>query len=214
MTMSAPLEISSNDAINICQWEDATTEQFGFDPRSHYAELFWLPILGPSTMWLLRNLAQRFDTEPDGFQLDINEASRAIGIGSKGGRSSSFNRTITRIVNFGMGRQVDSATIAVRRILPSLHAGQLRRLSPTARRLHHHLLEERTARSGEDHTRATQVALTLLHLGDSPDIVEQQLVVWGVQPGLARPAVDEAWASKARSDTRQAEDELTHLMDA
>ena len=47
---------------------------------------------------------------------------------------------------------------------------------------------------------STKVAGTLLRLGDSPDLVEQQLVAWGVQPQLAKTAVDRAWANKARED--------------
>ena len=59
---------------------DPEVDGSGFDARSHYAETFWLPILGPSTLWLLRNIAQRFDSEPDGFTLDLENASSALGI--------------------------------------------------------------------------------------------------------------------------------------
>lgn len=198
--LTAPMAI-----IKVCRWEDQTTEDAGFDPRSQYAEAFWLPILGPSTMWFLRNLAQRFDDEPHGFELNVEETSQALGIGTRGGTSSAFHRTVNRMLNFGMAQAIDESTIAVRRVMPRLHRGQVRRLSPSGRRLHEQLTAETDDRQAEDRSRATQVAGTLLELGDSPDLVEQQLVIWGVQPALARDAVNHAWAAKARADAARAE---------
>ena len=94
----------------------------------------------------------------------------------------------------------DSTTIAVRLMLPPLHSGQVRRLTASRRRTHDRFINERTTPSEEDLLRSTKVAGTLLKLGDSPDLVEQQLVAWGVQPQLAKTAVDHAWANKARED--------------
>ena len=199
MYPTAP-DLVGQDTVHLVPWDDPTVERIGFDARSDYAETFWLPILGPSTLWLLRNVAQRFDAEPDGLTLEINETAQALGIGSRTGRNSAFHRSINRIVNFGMARTLDDQTLAVRRVLPPLHSGQVRRLTPSGKRLHDRLMEDRTTVSDEDQIRANKVAATLLRLGDSPDLVEQQLVMWGVQPGLAKTAVDHAWAEKARED--------------
>lgn len=188
------------ETLNLLPWEDAAIERIGFDARSEYAETFWLPILGPSTLLLLRNIAQRFDTEPDGLTLNIAATADALGIGSRQGRNSAFHRSINRIVNFGMAQTIDDSTLAVRRLLPQLHSGQRRRLSPRNQRLHDRFVTERTAPTEEDTLRATKVAGTLLKLGDSPDLVEQQLIAWGVQPEVAKTAVDQAWANKARED--------------
>lgn len=188
------------EALNVLPWEHPSLERVTFDARSEYAETFWLPVLGPSTLLLLRNIAQRFDTEPDGLVLNIAMTADALGIGSRSGRNSAFHRSINRIVNFGMARTVDDSTIAVRRALPPLHSGQIRRLSPRRRRLHDRFVAERATPSEEDILRSTKVAGTLLKLGDSPDLVEQQLVAWGVQPEVSKTAVDHAWANKARED--------------
>lgn len=179
---------------------DPAIDPVGHDPRSFYAETFWLPILGPSTLWLIRNLAVRFDLEPEGFRLDIAEASGALGIRSKGGRSNAFQRSMSRLVGFNMGRTVDDITIEVRRIMPGLHSGQVRRLSPRLQRMHSDEIAARELNRDEDLRRASGVALTLLQLGDSPDVVEQQLVSWGVEPRVAHEGVNAAWAEKARSD--------------
>lgn len=203
MYPSAP-DLVGLEAVNILPWLDAAMDDVGFDARSEYAEAFWLPILGPSTLLLLRNIAQRFEAEPDGLTLHIAATADALGIGSRAGRNSAFHRSINRIVTFGMARTIDDNTIAVRRMLPQLHSGQVRRLSASRRRKHDRFINERTTPNEEDVIRSTKVAGTLLRLGDSPDLVEQQLVAWGVQPQLAKTAVDRAWANKAREDMASA----------
>lgn len=175
-----------------------------FDPRSHYSESFWLPILGPSTMWLMRKVAERFDAEPDGFTLDLMEMSQALGIASKGGRNNSFHRSISRVVSFKMGVTVDEQTIAIRRRMPPLHRGQVRRLPVRLANLHDETVRAHAAHQAEDRRRSEPVALTLLQLGDSPDLVEQQLISWGIDYTIARQSVDVAWAQKARIDGAQA----------
>jgi len=197
-------DLVGQENVNILPWEDPNADKIGFDARSDYAETFWLPVLGPSTLLLLRNIAQRFDDEPDGVLLSIPETARALGIGSRSGRNSAFHRSINRMVNFSMARTIDDSTLAVRRILPPLHSGQVRRLTARGQRRHARLMSDRATPNPEDLTRATKVASTLLRLGDSPDLVEQQLTVWGVQPSVSKSAVDRAWAEKARADSLSA----------
>jgi hypothetical protein len=199
MHPSAP-DLSGRTEAFILPYLDDEVAASGFDPRSHYAESFWLPILGPSTLWLLRSVANRFDVEPDGFTMQLEEASASIGIRSNGGRNNAFQRSLHRLVGFNMGRTVDEQTLEVRRVMPILHAGQVRRLSPRLQRQHHEAVENRESHREEDTLRASKVAFTLLQLGDSPDLVEQQLVSWGVDPATSHDAVNQAWASKARAD--------------
>lgn len=197
-------DLSGRTTALIIPLADAEFDDAGFDPRSHYAETFWLPILGPSTLWLMRNIAQRFDSEPDGFTLDLVETSTALGIRSKGGKNNSFHRAIGRVVSFNMGRTIDDATLAVRRVMPTLHSGQIRRLSPRLQQQHHETLRALVEHREEDLLRSAKVAHTLLRLGDSPDLVEQQLISWGIEPLTANEAVNRAWAAKAREDSVQA----------
>ncbi len=175
-----------------------------FDPRSHYCETFWLPILGPSTLWLMRKVAERFDAEPDGFSLDLTEMSQALGIASKGGRNNPFHRSINRVVSFKMGVTIDEQTIAIRRRMPPLHSGQVRRLPTRLANLHNDTVRAHLTNQTEDRRRSENVALTLLQLGDSPDLAEQQLISWGIDYTVARQSVDVAWAQKARLDNAAA----------
>lgn len=199
MYPTAP-DLFGHESVQIIPWQDPRVDRIGFDPRSEYVETFWLPILGPSTLLLLRNIAQRFDDEPEGFTLEIKQTADALGIGSRQGRNSAFHRSVNRIVNFGMARTIDDTTLEVRRVMTPLHSGQIRRLDQRSQRRHQDLMLARQNASDEDLVRASNVAGTLLRLGDSPDLVEQQLIVWGVQPQLAKQAVDLAWAKKARED--------------
>ncbi len=184
---------------------DPDRDHENFDPRSEYAEQFWLPILGPSTMWFMRKVAERFDHEPDGFELDLLQASLALGIASKGGRNNAFHRALHRAVNFHMGRTVDNSTVAIRRFMPLLHDGQISRLPPHLRKRHAVTLDALPRSQAEDLARAHKVALTLLNLGDSPDVVEHQLISWGLGANVARDAVDNAWRDRARDQSNWSE---------
>src|SRR5271155_5803218 len=115
---------------------DEVLDQLGFDPRSGYVEDYWLGILGPSTVWLMRRLAAGFEYSPSGFDLDLAETARSLGLGGRGGRHSPFPRAINRTVQFGLARLTGPAELSVRRRLPSLNRGQVNRLSPAPQALH------------------------------------------------------------------------------
>lgn len=189
---------SGYDTAFVLPLIDPAIADSGFDARSEYVELFWLPILGPSCVWLLRHCARRFDMEPKGFEFPIADTAAAIGIRTNGGKHNAFHRTIDRLISFGMGRTIDDRTIELRKIVPQLHQGQLARLDERMRHVH----EQRVAHTDEERAevveRARGVAATLLELGDSPDSVEEQLIRWGISPGHANEAVNIEWAQRAR----------------
>jgi hypothetical protein len=54
------------EAIRVTPWPDPVLDVIGHDPRSWYAETFWLPTLGPTALLLMRHLADRFETDPAG----------------------------------------------------------------------------------------------------------------------------------------------------
>jgi hypothetical protein len=81
-------------ALTILPWSDPLLDTIGHDPRSSYAETFWLPVLGPTALLLLRHLATRFDDSPRGVELQVAEASRALGVGDRDGSSSPIVRTL------------------------------------------------------------------------------------------------------------------------
>jgi hypothetical protein len=42
------LDPAKTATLRIVPWRDEVIDELGHDPRSHYVETFWLPVLGPS----------------------------------------------------------------------------------------------------------------------------------------------------------------------
>jgi hypothetical protein len=83
--------------LTIKPWSDPVIDTLGHDPRSRYAETFWLPTLGPTALLLLRHLADRFDRSPEGVELQLADTSSALGLGKREGTSSPIVRTLRRL---------------------------------------------------------------------------------------------------------------------
>jgi hypothetical protein len=117
-------------------WWDPELAVQGYDPRSAYSERFWLGIVGPSTLLMLRRFARGFESHPTGFRIDLAETARALGLGAGIGRNGPINRSIDRACSFGLARRLDPATLEVRTHLPALVTRQLTRLPASVRRSH------------------------------------------------------------------------------
>lgn len=180
--------------LTVRPWAQEAPERAGFDPRSPYVERFWLGIIGPSTTWLMRRIAAGFDAAPDGFELPLEETARALGLGDPAGRNSAFLRTVNRMVQFELGRQSAPGELEVLRRLPPVSRRQLARLSPALQEAHERWSAEAVQTSPAEGAtrRASQLALSLLELGEHPEEVERQLLRWRYHPAMAREAL--CWA--------------------
>ena len=187
------------EVLRVRPWPDEVLDHLGFDPRSAYVEDYWLGILGPSTVWLLRRLAAGFDYSPEGFGLDLAETARSLGLGDRSGRHSPFVRSINRTIQFGLSQLSGSDELSVRRRLPPLNRQQLSRLSPALRARHGAWQEEQLhLPAGEQQLRrARQLALSMLELGEDYGAAERQLLRWRYPDQVAREAV--GWACAQRS---------------
>jgi len=116
-------------------WRDPITEQSGHDPRSRYAELFWLGVVGPTAAWLMRYVADELDASPDGFELRVAPIALQLGISPKAGPRGGLHRTLHRLTMFRLASE-SHAGYAVRRRLPPLTPTQIRRLPPHLQRFH------------------------------------------------------------------------------
>jgi hypothetical protein len=184
-------------------WPDPVIDRFGYDPRSLYVETFWLGVLGPTCTWLLRRLAAGFDDDPDGFDLDMSDAARALGLGHRPGRHSPFRRALARCVKFETARRAGPATLAVRRRLPPLPRRHLDRLPASLQTQHAQWIVPAPSSPVLEEARrhARRLALDLLEAGHSRPEVELQLVRWHVHPAIAHESTQWAWALRAH-DTR------------
>lgn len=122
--------------LTLLPWPDTVIDRVGHDPRSEYVERFWLGVIGPSCCWFLRHLAVRFEAEPDGFDLDVAECARALGLGAGLGRNAPLGRTVTRCCQFGLTRRFGRDGLAVRRRLPPLARHHVARLPDALQQEH------------------------------------------------------------------------------
>jgi hypothetical protein len=193
-----PQLLFAPEVLHVHPWPDEVIDRLGWDPRSSYVEDYWLGILGPSTTWLLRRLAAGFDYSPQGFDLDLGETARSLGLGDRSGRHSPFIRSINRTVQFGVAQLAGPDELSVRRRLPPLNRAQLSRLSPALQARHAAWQDEQSRLPADELQlrRARQLALSLLELGDGYDSAERQLLRWRYPSTLAHEAV--AWAGAQR----------------
>src|SRR3974390_3181768 len=115
-------------AIRVLPWPDPVLDVIGHDPRSWYAETFWLPTLGPTPLLLLRPLADRFERAPEGVDLPVADTAQALGLGPRDGPSSPLLRSLARLQQFELAGDDGATTVAVRRALPPVHRRHVRRL--------------------------------------------------------------------------------------
>ncbi|MFZ4517973.1 MAG: hypothetical protein ACOYOP_06275 [Microthrixaceae bacterium] len=124
------------DELIVRAWWDPVLATRGHDPRSAYVERFWLGIVGPSTVLLLRRFARGLEEQPGGFRASATDTARALGLGTGTGRNGPLHRTIDRACTFGLARRTGDREVHVRTHLPPLNARQLARLPTVLRRSH------------------------------------------------------------------------------
>ncbi len=185
-----------SESLRIVAWTDPVIDTLGHDPRSWYVEQFWLPIVGPTSTWLLRRIASHLDTEPDGFPLNLEETARGLGLGGREGRHSPFQRAVSRCISFKLARPHGPGALAVHRRIPPLTLRQLDKLPPSLQTLHAEwsASQNRTGRPDEARDRSRRLALKLLDIGADRTAVELQLIRWRVHPAMAHEATQWAMA--------------------
>lgn len=188
-------DLSALPPLLVVAWREPVVDAIGFDPRAGYVERFWLPLLGPTSTWLMRRLAVEFDTQPDGFSIDAGDCARSIGIGNRGGRSNPFQRAIERCVRYGLARHEDNDILAVRTRMPPLTRNQVTRLPRHLRGDHKRWQEHQQRRAAPgtaDDAHATRLARSLLDVGATPSEVEDQLRRWRFDATVAQRALQAA----------------------
>jgi hypothetical protein len=193
------------EAIRVAPWPDPVLDVIGHDPRSWYAETFWLPTLGPTALLLLRHLADRFELDPAGVELPVADTAAALGLGPRAGQHSPLIRSLGRLRQFELACHQTETTIAVRRTLPPVHRRHVRRLPAALQARHEEWTAEQQAKPLDlARRRARRFALTLLAQGETLDAVERALHSGGFHPALAHEAV--RWAREQAVDDDDCEE--------
>lgn len=86
--------------LHVLPWLDPVSDSQGHNPLSLYVEFFWLPVLGPTSIFLLRRLALMLDESPQGLALSQHQLANEIGLGKWQGENSPLNRSIIRCHKF------------------------------------------------------------------------------------------------------------------
>lgn len=113
---------------------DPVVESRGFRPTSRYVEVCWLPLLGPTSTWLYRRLAQAVE-DADEATFDATDLAASLGLGRGLGRQAPLSRSLRRLVGAGAAR-CSGRRLLIRRALAPLTATQASQLTPSARRFH------------------------------------------------------------------------------
>src|SRR5690606_19120243 len=91
------------DPAVIRPWPDPILDADGFDPRSIYVEKFWLGVIGPTALWIMRRFADLLDVSPQGRALDLRHTATTMGLSFKDAAPTSpFGRAIGRCALFGL----------------------------------------------------------------------------------------------------------------
>ena len=184
------------DRLTVRRWADPIVDSVGHDARGWYVEAFWLPVVGPTSIALLRRLVDGLDRHEGGFDVDYVDLATSLGLGERPpSNNAPLTRALRRLHSFRfVALDEDSGTIDVRTRVPPVHSKHTRRLPDVVRAAHHEWAEAQLARPVDEvqQARARRLALCLLEQGDDPDCAERALDRVGFATRLARDAV--MWA--------------------
>ena len=194
----SPIVRSDVPTLRVVPWVDPVADPHGLHPCSRYVELYWLGVIGPSTAWLLRRLSYGLEIHHDGFDLNMPETARALGLGERMGKNSPFRRALQRLCTFELARPHGPGSLAVRTRIPPLPLRHLGRLPEPLQASHRRwLAEQRMTEPEQMRRRARRLAADLAGEGRDRADVERQLGIWHFHPAVAFQAAREAFGPKA-----------------
>ena len=184
---------SDGSALHVVPWTDPVADPHGVHPCSRYVELYWLGIIGPSTTWLLRRLSYGLEVRPDGFDLDLTDTARSLGLGERMGKNSPFRRALQRLCTFELARPHGPDGLAVRTRIPPLPLRHLSRLPESLQSSHRRWsVEQRLPEPEQMRRRAHRLAAGLAAAGRDRTEIEQQLARWQFHPAVSFRAAEDA----------------------
>lgn len=120
-------DAGGDQLLRIRPWWDPELAIAGFDARGAYCERFWLPIIGPASLLLLRLAAETCKAHPTGVNLERAEVARSLGLGRSSGPNGPLANATKRLEYFSLARQRNDA-LEVRTHLPAVPNPLLRRV--------------------------------------------------------------------------------------
>lgn len=130
--------------VPVTRWLDPTVEATGFSVVDPYVEVAWLPVIGPSATWMLRRLDGWLPGPASRVEVDLSELGQLLGLGPSALPGSSVQRTMGRLVRFGLA-DWSGMLLRVRGVVPPLPPRHLDRVPGWAREAHLVLTAGRSA---------------------------------------------------------------------
>jgi hypothetical protein len=194
--------VATPGQLHIVAWEDPIADPHGVHPCSRYVELYWLGILGPSATWLLRRISYGLEMSAEGFDLDLSETARSLGLGDRMGKNSPFRRALHRLSTFELARAHGPGALAVRTHIPPLPLRHLTRLPESIQASHRRWQSEQRLSGPEQmKKRAGRLAAGLAASGLDQTAIERRLAEWQFHPAVAFRAAEEAATGVAETGT-------------
>jgi hypothetical protein len=110
----------------------------GHEAHSRYADLFWTPILGPSSMLLWRRLVEELEPAAGATEVDVAMLCREFGV-TKG---DVVRRTFARLQRYNVVQLGTDGAAAVVTSMPAVSYRMLERLPTRLQAAHAVFLEE------------------------------------------------------------------------
>lgn len=121
--------------VPVTRWLDPSVEKSGFSVLDPYVEVVWLPVVGPSATWMLRRLDAWLPGPESRVEVDLSELGQLLGLGPSVLPGSSVQRTMGRLVRFGLA-DWSGLQLRVRGSVPPLPVRYLDRVPEWVRDAH------------------------------------------------------------------------------
>ena len=189
--------------LRVVAWLDPIADPHGVHPCSRYVELYWLPMIGPSTTWLLRRLSYGLEMHRAGLAIDLVEMARSMGLGERMGKNSPFRRALQRLCVFELARAHGPDGLAVRRTSRRSPSAISSRLPESLQSSHRRwLVEQRLPEPEQMRRRARRLADGLAGTGSDRAEIERQLARWHFHPSVAFRAAEQATSRAERGSAQ------------
>ena len=197
------IDLQINTTLSLQTWVDPPHAGPGVDVRSRYADHFWIPVIGPTAMCLLRLLTRQVGHGDGATLVVVSDLVAELGVDHSTG-PLEIELALGRLLDHGLVTGGGDRPVRVRPDLPYLSQVQVAQLVPRIAVAHRAalVLRESTVDALPDRPlspRMLSLTATIDDLLTNPELDDRQLAHrWQHVMRLAEEARDEAtldWAS-------------------
>lgn len=134
------MERTDTIRLHAAQHPSVEVRRAGFPLDHPYLEQCWTPILGPTSIVLLRRIPQLWREHDLSVEIPTGDLAASIGLGRSSGRSGPMWRSLDRVSRFRFAQAAGPGEFDVFTELPPVTGRQLERLPAWNRRRHDELL--------------------------------------------------------------------------